>query len=386
VTALIRLALKPARSLAVALFLLNAPDAFARNVIIFVVDGLRQGSVNPEDAPALASIRAKGVFLKNSHSLFPTLTTPNASAIATGHYLGDTGDFSNTIYTGYPIGSLDSTQTPFIESDSVLGDINRRFGGNFLDEETFLGFAKNHGFGTAAVGKLGPTLIQAITEGNPGNAAAPVPATVVIDDATGKKGGLPLDPKIVEALKTANLPLVAPDRSNGASTTAPENNGYPGNNQSPGTIKPNLNQQQYFADALTRAILPVFVQEHRPFAVVFWSRDPDGAQHNQGDSLNQLSPGINGPTSKAAVRNADNNLKQILDYLQSVPALAEDADIFVTSDHGFSTISKSRLQTSDETTTASYAATKQYRDNKGRQEVNSGFLPSGFLAIDLAQN
>jgi len=28
--------------------------------------------------------------------------------------------------------------------------------------------------------------------------------------------------------------------------------------------------------------------------LVFWSRDPDGTQHNQGDSLNQLVPGING--------------------------------------------------------------------------------------------
>jgi hypothetical protein len=41
------------------------------------------------------------------------------------------------------------------------------------------------------------------------------------------------------------------------------------------------------------------VSERRKlFVVVFWSRDPDGTQHNQGDSLSQLSPGINGPTSK----------------------------------------------------------------------------------------
>ncbi|WP_442949883.1 alkaline phosphatase family protein [Nostoc sp.] len=68
-----------------------------RNVIIFVADGLRNGSVNPTDTPTLYSIRQLGVSFANSHSLFPTFTTPNASAIATGHYLGDTGDFSNTI-------------------------------------------------------------------------------------------------------------------------------------------------------------------------------------------------------------------------------------------------------------------------------------------------
>ena len=54
-------------------------------------------------APTMAAIRDKGVNFKNPHSLFPTFTTANASAIATGHYLGDTGDFSNTIYVGYPV-------------------------------------------------------------------------------------------------------------------------------------------------------------------------------------------------------------------------------------------------------------------------------------------
>jgi len=42
--------------------------------------------------------------------------------------------------------------------------------------------------------------------------------------------------------------------------------------------------------------------------LVYWSRDPDGTQHGQGDSLNELTPGINGPTSRAAIRNADDNL------------------------------------------------------------------------------
>ena len=63
------------------------------------------GSSRPETAPAMAEVRDKGVNFRNSHSLFPTFTTANASALATGHYLGDTGDFSNTIYTGYPVGA-----------------------------------------------------------------------------------------------------------------------------------------------------------------------------------------------------------------------------------------------------------------------------------------
>ena len=45
--------------------------------------------------------------------------------------------------------------------------------------------------------------------------------------------------------------------------------------------------------------------------MVFWSRDPDGSQHNQGDSLLKLTPGINGPTSMAAIRNADDDLSRV---------------------------------------------------------------------------
>src|SRR5882762_1461126 len=77
------------------------PTPVRRNVVIFVADGLRHDSVNAVDAPTLFALRQHGVHFVNSHSLFPTLTTPNASAIATGHYLGDTGDFSNAEYVGY---------------------------------------------------------------------------------------------------------------------------------------------------------------------------------------------------------------------------------------------------------------------------------------------
>src|SRR5580658_1308967 len=81
----------------------SAQNATPHNLILFVPDGLRGRIVTPQTAPAMAEIRDKGVNFRNSHSLFPTFTTANASAMATGHHLGDTGDFSNTIYTGYPV-------------------------------------------------------------------------------------------------------------------------------------------------------------------------------------------------------------------------------------------------------------------------------------------
>ncbi|HLJ23199.1 MAG TPA: alkaline phosphatase family protein [Candidatus Acidoferrales bacterium] len=354
------------------------PGASPRNVLIFVFDGLRAGSVNAVDSPTMFWIREHGVNFTNSHSLFPTFTTANASAIATGHYLGDTGDYSNQIYIGHPVfidgnfGRPPGSYAPYVENDRVLGDLDAQFNGNYLNEETLLAAARRSGYNTAAVGKMGPAAIQDVSQLNPVNRGFAIPQTILIDDGTGTADGMPLAPEVSAALIAAGLPTAAPSRDQPT-----------GNNTTPGTREPNYKQQAYFADATSKVILPMFAKSGKPFALLYWSRDPDGTQHFQGDSLNQLVPGINGPTSKAALRNADNNLKQILDYVNSDPQLAANTDIFLTADHGFATISKRDIDAAGHAT-ASYASTFTYRDAQGRQEVNTGFLPVGFVAIDLA--
>ncbi len=115
-----------------------AQNSTPHNMILFIPDGLRALKVTPETAPAMAEVRDKGVNFKNPHSLFPTFTMANASGMATGHYLGDTGTFSNTIFTGYPSGPAGDTVVPFIENDAVLADVDEHFGGDYLNEETIL--------------------------------------------------------------------------------------------------------------------------------------------------------------------------------------------------------------------------------------------------------
>ena len=73
------------------------------NLVLFVADGLRPGMVNEKTAPTMTALMAEGVRFTNTHSLFPTFTTANASGLATGHQLGDTGDFSNNIYVAFPL-------------------------------------------------------------------------------------------------------------------------------------------------------------------------------------------------------------------------------------------------------------------------------------------
>ncbi|MDR3709653.1 MAG: alkaline phosphatase family protein [Capsulimonadaceae bacterium] len=356
-----------------------------RNVVIFVADGLRAGSVTRANMPTLYALAARGVRFENSHSLFPTVTMPNSSAIATGHCLGDTGIRGNVLFIGRR--SLANAPTPgalapAIENDEVEGDIDELYVGSLLGEETLLAAARKHGYNTAAIGKLGPTLMQDVSQGALVNGVAQIPQTIFIDDSTGRRSGIPLSPAVLQALAAASLPAIAPDRSNGSAPKSQQSNGYTGNSTKPGTLAANTVQQQYFVDALTHAVLPQFKAAGKPFVVVYWSRDPDGTQHNQGDSLGALSPGVNGPTSLAALRNADTNLAQILDALKQ-QGLINNTDIFVTSDHGFNTISKREIDNHGGVT-KSYAASITYRDATGRQDVPTGSLPPGFLAIDLA--
>jgi len=331
----------------------QAPTAPPHNIVLFVADGLRFRMVDDRTAPTMAATAREGVSLRNSHALFPTFTTANASGMATGHMLGDTGDFSNTIYTGFEVPSAANSLTPFLENDAVLGEVHERFSGNYLDEATILKLARDKGYSTASIGKLGPALIFDSTERSGGQ-------TILIDDATGTPKGIPLSAEVTQRLQAVNLPPAAPSR--GA-------NGAAGNVSTPGTITANVVQQDYFAAVTTRVVLPLFKERNKPFLLVFWSRDPDGTQHNQGDSLNVLVPGINGPTSLAAIRNADDNLARICSALSEL-GLLESTNIIVTADHGFSTISK-------ESQTSSTVATKF-------SDTLPGHLPFGFVALDLA--
>jgi hypothetical protein len=327
----------------------------SHNVILFVADGLRYRMVDDLTAPTMAAIAREGVTLRNSHAFFPTFTTANASAMATGHMLGDTGDFANSLYAGFEAVSAGKTLVPFLENDQLLGEIDDHFAGDYLNDSTFLKLARNKGYSTASIGKIGPTLIFDHTE-HTGT------QTIIIDDATGSPQGIPLSREISTRIKEKGLPLAAPPR--GLNEDA-------GDKSTRGTRTPNIAQQDYFVGLTTKVVLPMFEERNKPFIVVFWSRDPDGTQHNQGDSLNELVPGINGPTSLAAIHNADDDLARIRTTLTELKLL-ESTDIIVTSDHGFSTISK-------ESETSSAVETEF-------SDTPEGHLPVGFLALDLARS
>jgi len=310
----------------------------ARNIIIFVADGLRYGSVAQDNMPNMYKLKTEGVDFTNSHSLFPTITTVNASAIATGHYIGDTGDFGNSLYTGVPMLTGNGSPIAGLENDAVLAEMNQKFGGNYLNEETLIARARVQGFSTAVIGKLGPTRILDST------AAADGSQTLILDDNTGHEEGFGLPAWFSREMKVA---FVAP--------------------QAPKSGVPNIEQEVWLMKATTRIVLPHFASAGKPFALLFWSRDPDYTQHNTKDSLGEYQPGINGPSGKAGTRDADTVLGELLAALKE-QGLDKTTDIFVTADHGFLTISH---------TSATSPSAKT-------GETPSTEIAYGFLATDMA--
>src|SRR6516164_11133834 len=66
--------------------------------VVMVLDGLRPGSITADETPNLWRLRQEGVNFPNSHSVFPTVTRTNATAIATGTYPDRNGMFGNSLY------------------------------------------------------------------------------------------------------------------------------------------------------------------------------------------------------------------------------------------------------------------------------------------------
>ena len=249
-------------------------------------------------------------------------------------------------YTGFPVASAARTVTPFIQDNAVLSELNQHHGGNFITERSIMAAAREKGYFTAALGKVGPVGLHDLTQ-------LDGKTTIFFDDDTGKKNGIVLRPDVVEMLRKAGLALETPGRAQ---------------RENPGKST-NMVQQKYYRDIVTKVLLPYFKESRKPFMLLYWSSDPDGTQHSQRDSINELVPGINGPTSFAAIKVADDDLSAIVAALKEL-GLETDTNILVTADHGFSTVSKQSK--------TSPAAKLKY-DN-----VPDGQLPPGFLAIDLA--
>src|SRR5215472_6661067 len=79
---------------------LTGPAAAGSAVLnmVLVLDGLRPDSITAEETPNLWRLRQEGANFLNGHSVFPTVTRANATAIGTGVYPDRNSIFGNTLY------------------------------------------------------------------------------------------------------------------------------------------------------------------------------------------------------------------------------------------------------------------------------------------------
>ncbi|GAA0573863.1 alkaline phosphatase family protein [Rhizomicrobium electricum] len=317
------------------------PPPSQRNVIIFVADGLRYDSVTPETAPTLAKVRREGVDFANSHSVYPTLTTVNAAVIATGHYPGDNGNYGNRFNVDAPLSCANGSTVAFAEDNCALREVKKLWPKDYLGQTTIIEAARKAGLNTVLVGKRGPLAIQYLSALDSRNDDIGGPVGIFLDEAAGRS---PQSPTLSGELISAAEHAAGQDKP--AATTVP-----------------NLTQQAWQASVVSQVLLPRLKQANKPFAMLFWSRDPDITQHMAADSDGMLTPGINSANGRMAIYNADTSLKIILDALKRL-GLDDNTDVLVVADHGFSTIAKSVPAPNG--------------------SVSGPELPFGFLARDVA--
>ena len=184
----------------------------------------------------------------------------------------------------------------------------------------------------------------------------------MIDDSTGGKSGVPLSEEMKAALTKANLPLATPSRGD---------NGKAGDAKTPGTLVPNTAQQAYFADVATKVVLPMFKARNKPFVLVFWSRDPDGSQHNQRRQ----------PQHRDARHQRPDLARRHQECRQQSGAIAQGARRSrPRRHHQHHHLGRSRLLDDFEG-----EQDQPVRPRPATTDTPKDFLPMGFLAIDLAK-
>src|SRR2546423_14394556 len=75
-----------------------ASPAQDRHVVVVVWDGMRPDFVSEQNTPALWKLAQSGVTFRNHHSVYPSATIVNGTAINTGFYPDRNGILANHDY------------------------------------------------------------------------------------------------------------------------------------------------------------------------------------------------------------------------------------------------------------------------------------------------
>jgi len=255
------------------------PSILNRQLLI-VLDGLRPDYVRPDIMPNLYALGQRGVIFQNHHSVYPTVTRVNASSIATGTYPATHGVMGNSVF--FP--AVDATR--------------------FLDTGDRANLLK-------------------INESEKGRLQTATTMAEILQRAGRKM-------LVVSSGSSGSAYLLNYHVAGGAilhnEFTMPESFGAEMNSKlgpNPPEATPNAAQNQRAVDAFLQLGLPKI----DPSVTVLWISDPDATAHEHG---------VGHPTTIDALKRIDGEIKRVLDGLAAAKQL-ERYDVWVTSDHGFTT-------------------------------------------------
>ena len=253
------------------------------NVLIVVFDGLQPAQITPELMPNLAEFARSGITFTNHHPVFPTVTRVNASSLVTGCLPGRHGLAGNTfLCRDYDPHRVIPAMEPILQE---IADTT----GKTLLAPTLADILGRHGLEYVAIGT-----------GTSGNAYLHNPNAAVA-------GGATIHPDFA-----LPRPLYAELEARFG--------GWPDQDL------PNSARLVHARRMLTEYVLP----ERNPAVALLWSSEPDKTQHEDGVGLGRVPQ---------ALAEADAEFGEIISYLEQ-SGRAETTDVFVVSDHGYSTISE----------------------------------------------
>jgi predicted AlkP superfamily pyrophosphatase or phosphodiesterase len=275
----------------------------SRHVVVVVWDGMRPDFVSEQNTPTLWKLAHEGVTFRNHHSVYPSATMVNGTALITGVYPGKNGIIANHVYRP----DIDSRNAIDVENPAVVKRGDELSGGKYISVSTIAELVQRAG---------GRTIV-----------ASAKTVGLLLDRSVGHASGLT---SADDASGTDARPSPAHVRN---SVTLFAGKSLPDDALAPITDVlgpfPSGHVQQ---DAwTTKAVTDSLLKDGVPTLSILWLGEPDLTQH-------EFTPGA--PATLAAIKSADENLAAVLSALDRQKA-RETTDLFVVSDHGFSTIRRS---------------------------------------------
>ena len=254
-----------------------------KSALIVAFDGLQPSQVTPEQMPNLSRFAAEGVAFDYNHAVFPTVTRINAASLVTGRYPGSHGLAANTLV----VRDFDPNLA-FSALEPILAQVATKTG-RVLLAPTMADILSRHGHQFVGVGT-----------GTTGNSYMHNPNAERV-------GGATIHPEFC-------LPY-------SLSSEIAERFG-----PWPEDTTPNTKMLTRGVDILTEYVLP----SREPAVSLIWFSEPDHAQHAHG---------VGSDVANMAIFEADTQFGRLLKWLADT-GREESTDMFVVSDHGYSTVSE----------------------------------------------